>query len=198
MFLLCEFFSLRLPWNYFQVFSPILGAYFCVCLQMVYLRFFTTNFSFYLMTPSDQRNEMTCLSCDSNRVAPYWDLWRMLFRLRYSTVAGYYFQGLLKPLVQRRGWWWPRCRAGFAENPESISCPARRGEKESGWKSRIRKVKFYATTMPGASPRQGTRSFSSSLRYPVSSHWSFSFISMQTGFQWLELGSQVCFTTDHF
>ena len=57
-----------------------------------------------------------------------------------------YFQGLLKPLVQRRGWWWPRCRAGFAENPESISCPARRGEKESGWKSWIRKVKFYATT----------------------------------------------------
>ena len=34
--------------------------------------------------------------------------------------------------------------------------------------------------------------------YPLSSCWSFSFISMQTGFQWLELGSQVGSTTDHF
>ena len=34
--------------------------------------------------------------------------------------------------------------------------------------------------------------------YSLSSSWSFSFISMQTGFQWLELDSQVGSTTDHY
>lgn len=40
--------------------------------------------------------------------------------------------------------------------------------------------------------------FSSSPCYYLSSYWFFSFISSQTGFQWLEQVSQVGLTTDHF
>ena len=38
--------------------------------------------------------------------------------------------------------------------------------------------------------------FSPSPSYPLSSYWSFSFISLQTDFQRLDLGSQVGSTTD--
>ena len=40
--------------------------------------------------------------------------------------------------------------------------------------------------------------FSATPCYPLVSYWSSSFISQQTDFQWLELGSQVGSTTDHF
>ena len=40
--------------------------------------------------------------------------------------------------------------------------------------------------------------FASPHSYPLSYYWFFTYICVQTGFQWLELGSQVGLTIDHF